>query len=214
MPDAGAVALRIGQLLRRARSCGTVPVPCLGEETNVIYKVLTYGHAALRQKAKAVEEVTDEIRSLARDMLGTMRDYNGIGLAAEQIGRSEAVCVVDVPPELDGEKDGPRLNPDLEMPLVLVNPEITESQGRRDGQEGCLSFPEIYATVRRAEEITLAYTNLDNERVTLRARGLVARAVQHELDHLDGVLLVDRMSAVKKVAIAGRLKRLRNQARG
>jgi len=179
----------------------------------LIYEVLTYGNAALREKAKRVEEVTDEIRALARDMLGTMRDYNGIGLAAEQIGRSEAICVIDVPPELDGEKDGPRLNPDIEMPLVLINPEVTESEGSQDGQEGCLSFPEIYATVRRAAEVTVAYTTLDNEQTTIRARGLLARAVQHELDHLNGVLLVDRMSAVKKVAIAGRLKRLRGQAR-
>lgn len=183
------------------------------EEILLIYEVVTYGNAVLREKAKPVGEVTDETRALVRDMLATMHDYNGIGLAAEQIGRIEAVCVIDIPPELDGEKDGPRLNPEVEMPLALINPEITEAEGCQEGQEGCLSFPEIYAMVRRAAEVTVAYTNLQNERTSLRARGLLARAIQHELDHLNGVLLVDRMSPVKKVAVSGRLKRLRSQSR-
>jgi len=179
----------------------------------LVYEVLTYGSPALREKARPVGEVTDDTRALADDMLCTMYDHNGIGLAAEQIGRVEAICVIHVPPELDGEEDGPRLNPDVEMPLILVDPEITESQGTQEGQEGCLSFPEVFTTVRRAAEVTVVYTTLDNERVSATVRGLLARAVQHEIDHLNGVLLVDRMSAVKKVAIAGRLKKLRRQAR-
>lgn len=176
------------------------------------YKVLTYGNAVLRQKAKPVREVTDEVRELARDMLAAMRAHNGIGLAAEQVGRTEALCVIDIPAEVEIEREGKRENPEVAMPLVLVNPQITAERGTQDGQEGCLSFPEIYTTVKRAYEVDVSYTSLDNQPARLTARGLLARAIQHELDHLNGVLLIDRMSAVKRVAIAGRLKRLRAAA--
>jgi peptide deformylase len=173
------------------------------------YDVVVYGDPVLREKAVAVEKVDDSIRALAKDMLATMYDSNGLGLAAEQIGRTENLCVIDVPSSHDVDVGtGPLQNPDVAMPLVLVNPRVTETSGEETAQEGCLSFPEIFVSIKRAEELTVVFTDLDNKERSLRVRGLLARTVQHEMDHLHGVLLVDRMSAVQKVAARGKLKRL------
>jgi len=176
------------------------------------YEIITYGNKLLRRKSTPVEEVNDEIRALAQDMLKTMYASDGLGLAAEQVGRDEAICVIDIPPMRDEETGTPkRENPDVRMPLVLVNPRIIERDGEQVGSEGCLSFPGIYVTVKRAETVTVEFRDMENEVRTVRACGLLARAIQHELDHLDGVLLVDRMSPVQKVAVAGKLKKLRKQ---
>jgi peptide deformylase len=178
----------------------------------VEYEVLTYGNKLLRRKASPVEEVTDDIRALVQDMLKTMYDSDGLGLAAAQVGRPEAICVIDIPPMRDEETGAPkRENPDVRMPLVLVNPRIIERDGEQVGSEGCLSFPGIFVSVKRAETVTVSFLDMENESRTVRARGLLARAILHELDHLHGVLLVDRMSPVQKVAVAGKLKRLRKQ---
>ena len=153
------------------------------------------------------------MRALARDMLETMYACNGLGLAAEQIGRTEAICVVDDSPARnpdDQEKTG--ADPDVPMPLVMINPEIGDMTGRHVCEEGCLSFPEIYVQVKRAWEVTVTYTTLDGTQQTIRAHGLLARAIQHEIDHLNGILLVDQMSHIQKIAIAGKLKRLKKAA--
>ncbi len=168
------------------------------------YRVVKFGSEALRQKAKAVGKVSDEIRALAEDMLASMYAENGLGLAAEQIGRDEAICVIDVPAD---DACG------LAMPLVLIDPEIVETSGEQVGQEGCLSFPGIYVNVARADHITVAYTDKLGKRQEIQAAGLLSRAVQHEMDHLNGVLLVDHMSAVQKVANAGKLKRLKKESK-
>jgi len=168
------------------------------------YRVVKFGSEVLRQKAKAVGKVNDEIRTLAKDMLASMYAENGLGLAAEQIGRDEAICVIDVPPD---DACG------LTMPLVLIDPEIVKSSGEQVGQEGCLSFPGIYVNVARAELVTVAYTDKQGERQEIQVAGLLSRAVQHEMDHLNGVLLVDHMSAVQKVANAGKLKRLKKESK-
>ncbi len=176
------------------------------------YEILTYGNKLLRCKSTPVEEVTDEIRVLAQDMLKTMYASDGLGLAAEQVGRDEAICVIDIPPMRDEETGTPmRENPDVRMPLVLVNPRIIERDGEQVGSEGCLSFPGIFVSVKRAEAVTVEFLDMENEPRSVHATGLLARAIQHELDHLDGVLLVDRMSPVQKVAVAGKLKKLRKQ---
>ncbi len=169
-----------------------------------MYHVVKFGNEWLRKKATPVGEVTDDIRTLVNDMLASMYAENGLGLAAEQIGRGEAICVIDVPKES---------NCGLAMPLVLINPEITEATGEQVGQEGCLSFPGVYVNVKRAEHITVAYTDRQGQRQQVEASGLLSRAVQHELDHLNGVLLVDHMSAVQKVANAGKLKRLKRESK-
>jgi len=174
--------------------------------------VCIYGNPALRRKSDPVTEVDDEIRQLARDLLETMYRSRGVGLAAQQIGRTEAVLVIDTAQGSDNDPEQPRENPDVPMPLVMINPEITAKTGEETGDEGCLSFPEIYVKIKRAAEVTASYTDLDNRTQTVCASGLLARAIQHEIDHLNGVLLVDRMSVVQRAALAGKLKRLKKQA--
>jgi len=177
------------------------------------FKICTYGNAILRQQAVRIETVDDDIKQLASDMLETMYAENGLGLAAEQVGKTVALCVIDIPAEGDIDQDGVRLNPDIPMPLVLINPEICELSPETDmREEGCLSFPKIYAPIKRSISIRFKYTDLEGEERELGAQALLARAIQHELDHLDGVLFVDHMSQIKKIAMSGRLKRLRKQS--
>lgn len=176
------------------------------------YEILKYGNKSLRKKSEPVDVVNELVRDLVRDMLKTMYARKGVGLAAEQIGRTEAVCVIDVPPQQDVVDGGTeRENPGVEMPLVMINPRIVGESGSEVRQEGCLSFPEIYVKVKRAAEVDAEYVDERGKRRTVHARGLLARAIQHELDHLNGVLLVDRMSTVQKVALAGKLKRLKKE---
>ena len=176
------------------------------------YTVCKYGDAVLRKKAEPVGEVTPEIRQLARDMVETMHAERGVGLAAEQIGKTLSLCVVDVPAEYDADDNGVRLNPGVAMPWVLVDPDIVNySKEQQSGEEGCLSFPGLSASIERSMEITVNFTDLSGRKQQSTVRGFVARAVQHEVDHLNGVLLVDRMSAIKKIALAGQLKRLKRE---
>jgi len=176
--------------------------------------ICTYGNPILRKKAEEVKIVNDEIRALAKEMLETMYEERGVGLAAEQVGRSERMFVIDIPPDSDIGEGDVRDNPEVEMPLILINPKITgHTDDVQIGEEGCLSFPEIFANVERWYEVDAEYTDLDGIVRQLHAKGLLSRAVQHELDHLDGILLVDRMSHVKKVALGGKLKRLVKQTK-
>jgi peptide deformylase len=165
-----------------------------------------FGSSVLREKASDVTELSDELLALISAMLETMYTANGIGLAAEQVGHTESVCIVDISPCMpEGEA------PPIPMPLVLINPEITEGSGEVSTQEGCLSFPDIYAKIRRADNITVRFRDRDFQEQTLHADGLLSRAIQHELDHLNGVLLVDRMSAIQRISVSGRLKRLKKK---
>jgi peptide deformylase len=176
--------------------------------------VVLYGDPVLRSEATPISEVTDEIRALARDMLDTMYAHDGAGLAAEQIGRTERICVIDVSPGR-GESEGQRSveNPDVSMPLIMINPEITGREGEQRAPEGCLSFPEIFVQVTRSSEVTARFVDETGAERTIHSRGLLARAIQHEIDHLNGVLLVDQMSPVQKVAVSGKLKRIRRQSK-
>ena len=176
----------------------------------MIHRVLTYGEEALRRKAEPVIEITPAIRQMVAEMLETMQAERGVGLAAEQIGRTEAICVIDVPTEAEL-PECVEANAAVAMPLVMINPEITAQEGKQRAEEGCLSFPEISVPITRARQVSAAYTDLEGQRHTITVQGLLARAVQHELDHLNAVLLVDRMTPVQRIAIAGRLKRLRRE---
>lgn len=177
-------------------------------------EIVTYGSPVLRQRSQPVSVITDDLLRLADDMLETMYAANGLGLAAQQVGQTCSLCVIDVPPALDVEEEnGPRQNPDIVMPLVLFNPEIcSESSQRESREEGCLSFPEIHAPVKRAVEVTVRFMDRTGAQQNMTARGWLARAIQHELDHLHAVLLVDRMSPVKKISLSGQLKRLKKES--
>lgn len=185
----------------------------MSAKNNCLWDVLTYGSAELRRKAVPVKAVTDEIREIVSCMLDTMYANHGLGLAAEQVGRNEAICVIDVPPDADTDVPAEilELNAKIKRPLILINPAISDKKGTQSGQEGCLSFPDIFVRVKRAMTVSVDYTDLDGNKCSLRAGGLLARAVQHELDHLNGILLVDRMTPVQKVAQAGRLKRIKSK---
>ena len=175
-------------------------------------KIKTYGDPVLRERARPVDEITPEICDLAEEMLRVMHQQNGVGLAAEQVGRREAVVVIDIPPVADCDKEKNPLNPDAVMPLVLINPEITESSKKKEScEEGCLSFPGLWAEVSRPAEVTVHYTGIDGRQQDMRCRGLLARAVQHELDHLNGTLFIDRISYARKIALKGRLKKLQEE---
>jgi peptide deformylase len=163
----------------------------------------------LRQAGKPVDPTDPTLRQFAQDMLETMYESKGIGLAAQQVGRALQFCVVDVPAEADKDEEGNRLNPDLAMPMRVCNPKVlATSKETWIYEEGCLSFPEVHGKITRPLAITLEYADLDGKVRTIEARGLVARCLLHEIDHLNGVLFIDRMSAAKRVALASKLKRL------
>ena len=178
--------------------------------------ICTYGNPILRKKSDPIMMVTDELRSLADRMLGIMYSEEGIGLAAEQIGRTEAVFVIDIPPRADQDEQGRLNNPGVEMPLVVFNPEIMGTSDEQDVMdEGCLSFPKLHTPVTRSMEVVLRYVDRTGTSKLINAKGLLARAIQHENDHLNGVLLVDHMSSVAKLKNSILLRKFKkeNQAR-
>ena len=176
--------------------------------------VHTYGDPVLCVKARRVEKVDDSIRALIRDMIETMREERGVGLAAEQVGESVAVCVIEIPLEMDRDEQGCYYNPGATMPMAFVNPRIvTASRETETAEEGCLSFPGLYVPIERHEEITVEYLDAQGKAQARTFRKFLARAIQHEMDHLNGVLLVDRMSKLKKMALSAQLQRLKRQTR-
>jgi peptide deformylase len=153
-----------------------------------IRPILIIPDARLRAVADPIVEIDAEIKSLAQDMLDTMYDAPGIGLAAPQIGVLKRIVVIDVA----GEGEPP-------APLVMINPEITAvGEEIQVTEEGCLSIPELYYEVERPSTVTVSYTDLDGKEVTKEADGKLAVCVQHELDHLDGVLYIDYLSRLKR----------------
>ena len=174
-----------------------------------------YGDPVLREESSPLAVPDERVSRLAVDMIETMRLERGVGLAAQQIGLAEAICVVEIPPDYDVDEDGVRQHPDREMPMVLVNPHILEhSDLEWSADEGCLSFPDITASIKRPMSIRLRYQDLDGTAHECDLAGFLARVVQHEIDHLNGILFVDRMTPVKRTALAGRLKRMRRRTRG
>ena len=175
-------------------------------------EIRQYGDPILRAKGKTVAKIDGEILKLAEDMIETMRANAGCGLAAQQIGRDIMLCVIESPEDLDKDEAGTPYNPGLKMPMVVINPEIvTQSKKTESREEGCLSFPDIRGNIDRAREITLTFLNEKGEPQELQVRGFTARVLQHEIDHLNGVLFIDRMSYAKQIAIKGKLKRMRQE---
>ena len=158
-----------------------------------VLKVRRYGDPILRTKAKPVADVTPEIRAIVDDMIETMYEEVGIGLAASQVGIPLRLMVV-------GDERGGAAQ-------ALVNPVITQSEGAVTAEEGCLSIPGIFAQVTRAASVTLEAQDLDGRPVSLRARGLQARVFQHEMDHLDGILFIDRREPLARDRIKRKIKK-------
>jgi peptide deformylase len=177
--------------------------------------IVGYGDPILRTKGARIETIDDRIRELAANMIETMREVHGVGLAAQQIGEALQLTVVDVAEVEDRPStlklNGVELDPKSAMPLVLLNPKLTMGNESDLGPEGCLSFPEITADIWRASSVVLRAQTLEGEMVEIAASGLLARALQHEVDHLNGILFIDRMSAATKVALRSRLKRMQKE---
>lgn len=178
----------------------------------MILPIVQYGDPVLRRKCEAVAGVDGVIRSLAADMIETMVDANGIGLAAPQIGQAIRLAVVDVSHCPDCVSylrvDGRERELGEIMPLVFINPVIEGLPGRVAEEEGCLSIREIRAMVRRPEAVKARLPQIDGSVIELETDGLLARALQHEIDHLNGILFVDRLSPAAKVGMRRRLRRL------
>jgi peptide deformylase len=178
----------------------------------MIREIVVYGYPILRAKGVKIQEVTPEVRQLAADMLETMYEANGVGLAAQQVGVAAQLTVIDVS-EAESRPsrmwiNGEEVDPKGHMPLCLVNPRVELGKEVEVGSEGCLSFPEISADISRAVRVKVSAHDLDGNPVEFEAEGLLARAAQHETDHLNGILFIDRMNSATKVALGGKLKRL------
>lgn len=183
----------------------------------MILEIVKYGHPALRQRGVRIEAITPEIRRLAADMLETMHAAHGIGLAAQQVARALQITVLDLREVPDRpstlELDGRSADLEAFMPVVLINPEITPTGPPVAGPEGCLSFPEMYADITRPESIAVRALNADGQPLEFRCGGLLARAIQHEHDHLRGILFIDRMTAEKKRELQAELDALQMETR-
>ncbi len=180
-----------------------------GKKKSLTMKYL--GEACLHQKAARIEEITDDIRSLGEAMLELMYKHDGVGLAAPQVGISLRLVTLDVPepkepgmPQSPGERE---LLP--QMPLVLVNPEIESFSAVTEvGEEGCLSVPKLYAPVERPVSVVLRSALLDGRQIRVDCGGFLARALQHELDHLDGVVYVQRVKDPDYAEILPQLQKI------
>ena len=164
-----------------------------------ILNILHFPDERLRTKAKPVVKVTDKHRTLINDMLETMYDAPGIGLAATQINFHEQILVIDISEEKN-------------QPIVLINPEILEKEGDQEFDEGCLSVPGIYETLHRAEKVRIKALNKEGESFEMNAEGLLAVCIQHEMDHLQGKLFVDYLSQLKKQRIRKKLEKQQKNA--
>ncbi len=159
-----------------------------------VRSILHFPDPRLRIRAAAIRVVDDSVRSLAADMLETMYQAPGVGLAATQVNVPQRVIVMDISPAKD-------------QPLCLVNPEIVSREGEEEMEEGCLSVPGVYETVRRAEKVRVRALDLNGQPLEIDADGLLAVCIQHEIDHLDGKLFVDYLSALKRDRVRKKIEK-------
>jgi len=157
-----------------------------------ILEIKEYGEPVLREKALPVEEITPEILNLIKDMAETMYADSGVGLAAPQVGVSKRIMVID------GDEDGL---------IVLINPMIVKSEGEVVDEEGCLSVPGIYSQVKRSSKVTVKALNENGDPIEITKEGLTARTLQHEIDHLDGILFIDRIGRMERQILLNKLKK-------
>jgi len=177
--------------------------------------ILQYGDPILRVKGEQIEKVDDRLRELAQNMIETMHAANGVGLAAQQIGEPLQLTVLDVSQVQDRPStmklNGEIMDPKTAMPLALINPQIDLGNETEMGTEGCLSFPEVTGEIEWAQSISVRAQNLEGEPIEIETTGFLARAIQHEVDHLNGILFIDRMSSAAKTSLSSRLKRLQKE---
>ncbi len=159
--------------------------------------IVLYGDPVLREKAIKVEEFNQELKDLVSDMEGALKKAQGLGLAAPQVGVAKRVFILDLSAI------------DLsEQMRVFVNPEIVETSGEIELEEGCLSFPGIYQSIIRSENVLVRASDLDGNQFEMKVTGMTARAVLHEYDHLEGILFIDLLSPLTRTMLKGRLKKL------
>lgn len=178
----------------------------------MILEIVKYGHPVLRKKGERIDSITPEIKKLIADMFVTMEENHGVVLAAQQVGVAKQLTVIDVRAVTDRpstlELAGKSADVASIMPLVLINPVITPVGASATGGEGCLSFPEIFAEITRPETVDVAALDAKGKPITFRCGGLLARAVQHETDHLNGLLFIDRMDKKTKAELQPELDEL------
>lgn len=181
----------------------------------MVRPIVRYPTPVLRAKCRPITQVTAAHHELAADMLETMRAANGVGLAAPQVAVDEQLAVIDVShnPQCVSylRIDGQEADVAAAMPIVFLNPQLDPGKDKISDEEGCLSFPDLRAQIRRSKTIKVSYQTLEGKTVTLETDGLLARAFQHEIDHLNGVLFIDRVSATGKLGVMRRLKRLQEE---
>lgn len=163
-----------------------------------LIEVLCFPDKRLRTIAKPVEQITDKLKKTAENMIETMYDEEGVGLAATQINFHRRLVVIDVSEQRN-------------QPMIIINPVIVEYSGEEVSEEGCLSVPETHAEVKRAEFVTLEYLDIEGKQQILKAEGLLAVCIQHEIDHLNGKLFIDYLSPLKQKRIKTKLEKLQRQ---
>lgn len=181
----------------------------------MILPIVLYGNDVLRQKGRVVHEITHEIEQLAANMLETMEAHDGVGLAAQQIGLALQMAVVDI----SGAEDRPsqmwinstEVDPSQYMPMILINPEIHPIKTRDIDVEGCLSFPGVSGKIARSKKVRVTATNLKGETFEFEAAGLLGRAIQHEHDHLQGILFIDHMTPQDRQAMKPTIEVIRKK---
>ena len=185
----------------------------------MILRITQYGEPILRKKGRKVTQFDEELKRFAQDMIETMHDADGIGLAAQQVGDDRQICIVDVcpsPAQLDFSYsyDGKTVPLDIIMPLVVINPEIKAiSDEESSYEEGCLSFPDIHGEVYRPEEISVKFQDLQGMSHEMTCGGLLSKCFQHEYDHLHGVLYIDRMEKSALSSIQMEINRLKKETK-
>ncbi len=164
-----------------------------------ILPVRIYGDETLRKISEPIDDITDEIRQFIDDLIKTMYEKDGVGLAAPQVGRSLRLFIVDPYWFREGNE---------KKPFVFINPEFVEFEGTQTNEEGCLSLPGIFEKVNRAEGVIINALNEKGEEIQIETNGLFSRALQHENDHLDGILFVDKVPKMRKIFIKKKLRDL------
>lgn len=175
-----------------------------------ILDILTFPDPRLRKKSEAVTEVTDELKLFADDMVETMYSFNGIGLAAPQVNRLQRMITLDTRPKEGGRykiDDLTDLEKAIEQPLILINPEVIDKKGKTTYEEGCLSVPSYFETVERFDWIKVKALDKDGKKIEFEVDGLLSICIQHEIDHLDGKLFIDRLSTIKSNRIKSKIKK-------